>query len=72
MGALDTVGKASSFSSWLLVITGALSQGVGGSYDANFNGNITATGDIRAGAISLESHVHSGVQTGSGNTGAPL
>lgn len=33
---------------------------------------ITAMGDIKAGSISLEGHVHSGVQSGSGKTGMPL
>ena len=33
-------------------------------------GKITATADIIAGNISLQNHVHTGVTTGSGNTGA--
>lgn len=36
------------------------------------NGDINATGDILAGTISLKTHVHSGVQPGSGNTGEPV
>lgn len=36
------------------------------------DGNINATGDIIAGTISLQNHVHSGVQPGAGNTGAPV
>jgi len=35
------------------------------------NGAITATGDVKAGSISLESHVHGGVQSGGSKTGAP-
>jgi hypothetical protein len=37
------------------------------------SGNVTVTGsgDIKAGTISLLNHVHSGVTTGSGNTGVP-
>ena len=42
-------------------ITGNLSVG----------GNVTATGDVKAGSISLKSHIHSGVQTGGGTTGGP-
>ncbi len=36
------------------------------------NGQINATGDIIANGISLINHVHSGVETGSNNTGKPL
>lgn len=39
--------------------------------DLVVDGSITATGDIVAGGISLLNHVHSGVETGSGNTGKP-
>ena len=34
-------------------------------------GPITATGDVKAGSISLQGHVHGGVQSGSSNTGLP-
>ena len=48
-------------------------SGGSASMTGNFtvNGTITATGDIKAGSISLESHVHSGIQSGSSNTGLP-
>ena len=36
------------------------------------NGWIHATGDIVAGTISLQNHVHSGVQPGGGNTSKPI
>lgn len=36
------------------------------------NGGIVATGDIVSGDISLQTHIHSGVQGGSGNTGGPV
>ena len=35
------------------------------------NGEIQATGDIIAGSISLQNHIHGGVETGSGNTSKP-
>lgn len=35
------------------------------------NGTINATGDIIAGNISLQQHIHSGVTTGTGTTGLP-
>jgi hypothetical protein len=36
------------------------------------NGSVTSTGDVTANGISLDNHVHSGVQTGSGDTGKPV
>lgn len=35
------------------------------------NGRITSTGDVKAGDISLESHKHSGVESGGSTTGVP-
>ncbi len=37
----------------------------------NVQGDIIASGDVKAGSISLQNHKHSGVQPGSGNTGGP-
>ncbi|MFT9220631.1 baseplate assembly protein [Gluconobacter oxydans] len=37
----------------------------------NVNGPIKATGDVQAGSVSLESHVHGGIQSGGSKTGAP-
>jgi hypothetical protein len=39
---------------------------------ATFNGNIVTTGDVIAGTISLKEHVHTGVETGSGDSGGPV
>ncbi|MGI4946778.1 MAG: hypothetical protein ACRYHQ_40510, partial [Janthinobacterium lividum] len=39
--------------------------------NVQLNGTLTATGDIKAGTISLEAHKHSGVTTGSGTTAVP-
>ncbi|MFT8716115.1 baseplate assembly protein [Gluconobacter potus] len=39
--------------------------------DLKVSGTITATGDVQAGSVSLESHVHGGVQSGGSKTGAP-
>ncbi len=39
---------------------------------ATFSGTITATGEITSGTIPLSTHIHSGVTTGSGDTGGPL
>ena len=40
--------------------------------DLEVNGVVVATGDVTAGGVSLKTHIHSGVMTGSGNTGAPV
>lgn len=40
--------------------------------DIHVTGDIDATGDIVAGTISLKTHVHSGVSTGSSNTNVPV
>lgn len=37
----------------------------------HFTGSVTAAGDITAGTISLQQHVHVGVQSGPSNTGKP-
>lgn len=63
----------------LVEITGQLSQGTGegAGGTATFNGSIHATGDVRsdgdqiAGSVSQKSHVHTGVEHGSHNTGGP-
>jgi phage gp45-like len=47
-----------------LTITGAPKVSV--------NGDIEATGDVKAGSISLKEHLHEDVQPGSGNSGTPI
>ena len=56
-----------------IVLNGAVSQGAG-SYggDATLGGSLTVTGDVTAEGTSLHTHIHSGVQTGGGNTGEPV
>lgn len=56
-----------------IVLNGAVSQGQG-SYggDAVLGGSLTVTGDVTAEGTSLHTHVHNGVQPGSGNTGQPV
>lgn len=44
----------------------------GGSTTATMIGPIVVTNDVTAGGKSLKTHVHSGVQTGPGNTGQPV
>lgn len=39
--------------------------------DLTVNGAVASTGDVTAGSISLQSHVHPGVQSGGSATGAP-
>lgn len=40
--------------------------------DLEVKGNIKSTGDVVAGAISLQKHVHSGVYNGPGSTSIPV
>lgn len=39
--------------------------------DVTVKGAVSATGDVQAGSISLDTHTHAGVTSGSGRTGAP-
>lgn len=52
-------------------ITITSSQTVTINANLKVNGTGTFTGDVTAGGISLESHVHTGVQSGSSTTGKP-
>lgn len=52
---------------------GGMSGSGGGASAANINGNVTVIGgNVVADGIGLKTHQHSGVQTGSGNTGGPF
>ena len=44
---------------------------VSGGSGAAVEGSLTTTGDVVANSISLDNHVHTGVQPGGGNTGGP-
>ena len=50
-------------------IVGAVQQSGG---DVTVESTLTAGTDVVGGGISLKNHVHSGVQPGAGNTGAPV
>lgn len=60
-----------------VTVTGTLITGTKGGGMASFGGTVNAKGlihsedDITAGSISLQHHVHTGVQGGSENTGTP-
>ena len=53
----------------LVTINGALQQ-TGGS--VTISQTLSVTGDVKANGISLETHVHSGVSTGTSDTGGPV
>lgn len=55
-----------------VTINGTLSQGMGeGGGGATMLGPITVTNDVTAGGVSVKTHRHGGVQTGSADTGIP-
>ncbi|WP_147196058.1 Gp138 family membrane-puncturing spike protein [Pantoea sp. CCBC3-3-1] len=55
-----------------IILNGPVSQGAGSnSGDFTFAGNITATGEVTSKGVKLSTHTHSGVQSGSANTGNP-
>lgn len=60
------------FVSQLLTTGGFVSNGTSGGGIAQFTGSINATGDVTANGTSLDTHVHSGVQSGASNTGQPI
>ena len=64
-----TVNSPESTFNGHVTITGGLN--VSGGEGATVDGSFSATGDVKAGEISLNSHVHSGVQSGGSNTGGP-
>ena len=52
-------------------LNGQITGGGGGGATATFTGDINASGDVTAGSISLQTHVHGGIQPGGSDTGAP-
>ena len=60
------------FVSQLLTTGGFVSNGTSGGGIAQFTGGINASGDVTANGTSLDTHVHSGVQSGTSNTGQPI
>lgn len=53
------------------LITGQGGLAISGGSGASVDGDLSTTGDVTAGTISLQNHTHSGVQPGSGSTGKP-
>jgi hypothetical protein len=51
-----------------LLLGGTIEAANGGPYA----GNISTSGDVTAGTVSLKTHIHSGVTTGSGDSGPPV
>lgn len=58
--------------SQLLTTGGFTSLGTSGGGTAQFTGSINVTDDVIASNVSLNSHLHSGVQSGASNTGQPI
>jgi len=53
-------------------IDGNLTSGAGSGNTATFNGSISATGQVTGNGIPLSTHIHTGVQSGSSDTGGPI
>lgn len=68
--ALFTVNGATALNG-AIAFNGAPFQAAGGGA-ASLPGALIVVGDVTAGSKSLKTHVHSGVTTGAGNTGAPV
>jgi phage baseplate assembly protein V len=68
-----TVDAPVSLFNGSVAINGGLtvSGGAGGPGNATFNGTLRTTGDIVAGTVSLQNHVHGGIQPGGGKTDKP-
>ena len=70
VGTFETTGNTTIDAN--LSIAGSIAGGTaGGSPTSTFQGSFTATGDIKGSGTSLHTHTHSGVTSGSGNTGGP-
>ena len=55
-----------------IYLNGQVTSGGTSGASATFTGRVDVTDDMTASGISLKTHVHSGVQTGGSNTGAPV
>jgi len=74
---LTTINGALTVNGLLTYTQGLAGSGGSGSTasidgNVNVNGTVTASTDVIGGGKSLKSHVHSGVQGGSSNTGTPV
>ena len=58
--------------SQMLTTGGFTSLGTSGGGTAQFTGSINVTDDVIASNVSLNGHLHSGVQSGTSNTGQPI
>lgn len=67
-----TATTSVTITSPITTITGELAAGTASGGDATFGGTITATGEVTGAGIPLSVHKHTGVQTGSGDTGEPI
>lgn len=66
-----TAGSSASITAPTIALNGQITGGGSGGATAVFTGSIEATGDVKAGAISLQGHVHGGVQSGGSKTTTP-
>ena len=66
-----TASSSAAITAPTIALNGQVTAGGSSGASANFTGSIIASGDVKAGSISLDSHTHSGVTPGGGSTGGP-
>lgn len=64
-------GGSITLQSGQINLNGPIAGGGAGGAQATFSGGIDAKKDVTAGGISLQTHVHGGIQPGGGKTGTP-
>lgn len=78
VGGSTTLNCPNSTINGTLTVNGLLTanQGItatgGSGASVNVQGSLQTSGDVKAGSVSLQGHVHSGVQAGGANTGVPV
>lgn len=70
-GTMETIDLTASQETTIRTPSFSLGGVDGADCESSFTGNVRTSGDVKAGAVSLKSHVHTGVQPGDGSTGTP-
>ena len=70
-GSTETIRLTASAGTSIKTPSFSLGGTGDGACASTFTGSLKTTGDVVAGTVSLQSHVHTGVQSGNGTTGQP-